>query len=335
MREISTVLSDLSYLECPRWHEDRIWVSDFYTHQVLSAREDGSDLRQEAHVPGQPSGLGWLPDGRLLVVSQHDKRLLRREPDGSLVTHADLSAHVTGEPNDMVVDLQGRAFVGNFGFDLFAGAPIASTSVLRVDPDGTVTHLADDLWFPNGSVITDDGVYIVGETFGNCLSAFDIQADGSLANRRVWASFGPRPSTSDLTAALGQLAVAPDGCGLDAEGALWVADALHGRVLRIREAERSSRSYRSARRLRLHARRSRRPHAVPVRRTGLRPCSAQRHARGGAARRSGRRPRTPDDRDAAVPLSWAPRSRPLHTNRTGRVKSPSPRQRSSACYAVR
>ena len=235
MREISTVLSDLSYLECPRWHEGRIWVSDFYTHQVLSAREDGTDLRHEAEVPGQPSGLGWLPDGRLLVVSQHDSRLLRREPDGSLVTHADLSTHVTGEPNDMVVDQQGRAFVGNFGFDLFGGAPIAPTAVLRVDPDGTVTQLADDLWFPNGSVITDDGVYIVSETFGNRLSAFDVQADGSLANRRVWASFGELPTTSDLTAALGQLSVAPDGCGLDAEGAIWVADALHGRVLRIRE----------------------------------------------------------------------------------------------------
>jgi sugar lactone lactonase YvrE len=82
MREITAVLSDLSFLECPRWHEDRIWVSDFYTHQVLSAREDGTDVRQEAQVPGQPSGLGWLPDGRLLVISQHDGRLLRREHDG-------------------------------------------------------------------------------------------------------------------------------------------------------------------------------------------------------------------------------------------------------------
>jgi sugar lactone lactonase YvrE len=139
MREISTVLTGLSYLECPRWHEDRIWVSDFYTHQVLSAREDGSDLQVEAEVPGQPSGLGWLPDGGLLVISQHDNRLLRREPDGSLVTHADLSAHVTGEPNDMVVDGQGRAFVGNFGFDLMAGAPVATAALLRVDPDGGVT----------------------------------------------------------------------------------------------------------------------------------------------------------------------------------------------------
>jgi sugar lactone lactonase YvrE len=235
VREISTVLEGLSYLECPRWHEDRIWVSDFYTHQVLSAREDGSDLRVEAEVPGQPSGLGWLPDGRLLVISQHDNRLLRREPDGSLMTHADLSAHVTGEPNDMVVDEQGGAFVGNFGFDLMAGAPVAPTVLLRIDPDGVVTQVADDMWFPNGSVITDDGVLLVDETFGNRITAFDIGADGTLANRRVWASFGGLPTDRNLQAALGQLAVAPDGCGLDAEGALWVADALAGRVLRIRE----------------------------------------------------------------------------------------------------
>jgi sugar lactone lactonase YvrE len=235
MRELSTVLDGLSYLECPRWHEDRIWVSDFYTHQVLSAREDGSDLRVEAEVPGQPSGRGWLPDGRLLLVSQHDNRLLRREPDGSLGTHADLSAHVTGEPNDMVVDGQGRAFVGNFGFDLMAGAPVEPTVLLRVDPDGAVSQVADDMWFPNGSVITDDGVLLVDETFGNRITAFDIGADGALTNRRVWVSFGDLPTDRDVQAALGQLKVAPDGCGLAAEGALWVPDALAGRVLRLRE----------------------------------------------------------------------------------------------------
>lgn len=234
MRVVSTVLGGLSYLECPRRHENRIWVADFYTHQVLSVREDGSDLRQEAEVPGQPSGLGWLPDGRLLVLSQHDKRLLRREADGLLVVHADLSEHVTGEPNDMVVDGQGRAFVGDFGFDLFGGAPVAPTDLLRVDPDGAVTQVADDLWFPNGSVITDDGVLLVGETFGNRISAFHVRADGSLADRQVWASSGPLPSERDLSTALGQLSVAPESCGLDAEGALWVADALAGRVLRVR-----------------------------------------------------------------------------------------------------
>jgi sugar lactone lactonase YvrE len=234
-REITTVLTDLSYLECPRWHEGRIWFVDFYMHQVLSATEDGADLRVEAEVPGQPSGLGWLPDGRLLVVSMRDARMLRREPDGTLVTHADLSAHVAGHPNDMVVDADGRAYVGNFGFDLMAGAPITPTVLLRVDPDGSVTTVADDLWFPNGSVITDDGVLLVNETFGNRVTAFDL-AGGELTNRRVWASFGDLPTVLDLPAALSQVVVAPDGCGLDAEGALWIADATNGRAIRVRES---------------------------------------------------------------------------------------------------
>ena len=220
-REITTVLTDLSYLECPRWHEGRIWFVDFYTYRVLSATADGGDLRIEAEVPGQPSGLGWLPDGRLLVVSMRDARLLRREADGTLVTHAELKGRVTGHANDMVVDAHGRAFVGNFGFDLMNGAPLAP---------------AEDLWFPNGSGITDDNVLLVDETFGNRITAFDIAGDGALTNRRTWASFGDLPADRELPAALGQLAVAPDGCCLDAEGALWVADALAGRLIRVRES---------------------------------------------------------------------------------------------------
>ncbi len=234
-REISTVLTDRAYLECPRWHDGRIWVVDFYTHEVLSAAEDGSDLRVEAVVPQQPSGLGWLPDGRLLVVSMRDARILRREVDGTLVTHAELGAHVGGHPNDMVVDAQGRAFVGNFGFDLMGGAPIAPTGLVRVDPDGTVTPVAEDLWFPNGSVLTDDGVLLVDETFGNRVTAFDVAEDGSLVNRRTWAEFGALPSTREVAGALPELVVAPDGCGLDAEGALWIADAAHGRAVGVRE----------------------------------------------------------------------------------------------------
>lgn len=234
-REISTVLTDRAYLECPRWHDGRIWVVDFYTHEVLSAAEDGYDLRVEAVVPQQPSGLGWLPDGRLLVVSMRDARLLRREADGTLVTHAELGAHVGGHPNDMVVDAQGRAFVGNFGFDLMGGAPIAPTGLVRVDPDGTVTPVAEDLWFPNGSVLTDGGVLLVDETFGNRVTAFDVAEDGSLVNRRTWAEFGALPSTREVAGALPGLVVAPDGCGLDAEGALWIADAAHGRAVRVRE----------------------------------------------------------------------------------------------------
>jgi sugar lactone lactonase YvrE len=234
-REISVVLTEMNYLECPRWHDGRVWVSDFYRHEVLSATEDGRDLRVEAEVPQQPSGIGWLPDGRLLIVSMLDARLLRREPDGTLVVHADLDGHVGGHPNDMVVDSGGRAYVGNFGFDLMSGADITPSGLLRVDPDGSVTEVASDMWFANGSVITGDGVLLVDETFGNRVSAFDIQPDGSLANRRTWAAFGELPATRALGEALPALVVAPDGCGLDAEGALWIADALNGRAIRVRE----------------------------------------------------------------------------------------------------
>lgn len=234
-RETTTILRDLSYLEGPRWHDGRIWVADFYTHQVLSAREDGSELRLEAEVPNQPSGLGWLPDGRLLVASMRDRTLLRREADGTLVTHADLADHVRGHLNDMVVDAQGRAFLGNFGFDLMGGAPLEPANLLRIDPDGTVTEVATDLWFPNGMVITDNHSLLLGETFGNQITAFDITPDGTLVRRRAWAKFGDRPTERDLDKALAQVRVGPDGCCLDAEGALWIADAVNSRLIRVRE----------------------------------------------------------------------------------------------------
>ncbi len=231
--EISTIVTGMSYLEGPRWHDQRIWFSDFYTGRVHSAAEDGSDLRTEAEVAQQPSGLGWLPDGRLLVVSMRDGRLLRREADGTLVTHADLSGYINGHLNDMVVDARGRAFVGEFGFDLMGGADLKPASLLRVDPDGTITKVAGDMWFPNGSVITEDGTLLVDETFGNRVSAFDIAADGSLANRRTWARFGELPGDRELGKMLGQVVVAPDGCCLDADGAMWIADGLNGRVIRV------------------------------------------------------------------------------------------------------
>ncbi|MCA2218728.1 SMP-30/gluconolactonase/LRE family protein [Jidongwangia harbinensis] len=231
----TTLLDGFGFLEAPRWREGRIWFSDFYTLRVLSARADGSDLRVEAEVPHQPAGLGWLPDGRLLVVSMRDRRVLRREADGTLVTHADLSRHATGHVNDMVVDSDGTAYAGNFGFDLMGGAPLAPTAVHRVDPDGTVTEAAADLWFPNGMVLTPQRVLLVNETFGNRVTAFDVAADGQLTNRRVWAQFGPLPTERDVHKALGQLAVAADGCCLDAEGALWIADATGDRLLRVTE----------------------------------------------------------------------------------------------------
>lgn len=231
----ATVLSGFGFLEAPRWHQDRIWFSDFYTHRVLSALEDGSDLRTEAEVPRQPAGLGWLPDGRLLVVSMIDRKVLRREADGTLVTHADLSSHAAGHANDMVVDAAGRAYVGNFGFDLMGGAPLETTSLHRVDPDGTVTEVATDLWFPNGSVITPGSVLIVNETFGNRCTAFDLTPDGQLTNRRTWAEFGPLPADRAIDKVLASTTVAGDGGCLDAEGALWIADAIGGRLIRVRE----------------------------------------------------------------------------------------------------
>ncbi|MCO6010446.1 SMP-30/gluconolactonase/LRE family protein [Actinoallomurus purpureus] len=233
--EISTVVDQMSFTECPRWRDGRIWFADFYTCRVLSAAQDGSDRRTEAEVPGQPSGLGWLPDGRLLIVSQHDRTILRRETDGTLAIHADISSYALGHLNDMIVDSNGRAYVGNFGFDLMAGEPVASTSLVRVDPDGTTAVAATDLWFPNGAVVTPDGVLLVDETFGNRITAFDITADGTLTNRRTWAAFGQPPQHSALDKAMSELVVAPDGCTLDAEGCLWVADAIGGRAVRVRE----------------------------------------------------------------------------------------------------
>jgi sugar lactone lactonase YvrE len=224
MTTATTVASGFGFLEAPRWHAGRIWFSDFYSHRVLSAREDGSDLRTEADVATQPSGLGWLPDGRLLVVSMLDRRVLRREPDGTLVTHADLAGIATGNCNDMVVDDQGRAYVGNFGFDLMSGGEARPAALARVDLDGTVTEAAAGLLFPNGSVITPDRVLIVGETYGNRCTAFDLTPDGELVNRRVWAEFAPPAGP-----------VAPDGCCLDADGALWIADARGSRLLRVTE----------------------------------------------------------------------------------------------------
>jgi sugar lactone lactonase YvrE len=234
MNELTVIVENYSFLEGPRWRDGRLWLSDFYTQQVISTDETGGDLKVEAHVPAQPSGLGWLPDGRLLVVSMRDRTVRRRETDGALSVHADLSAHAGGPLNDMVVDDHGRAYVGNFGFDLMSGAPMAPTPLVRVDPDGSTKVVTEPLHFPNGAVIHGDTL-VVAETFGHRLSAFDIDADGNLSARRDWASFGPLSDTTDITEALGLLTLGPDGICLDAEGAVWVADALGNRAVRVRE----------------------------------------------------------------------------------------------------
>ncbi|RAJ67145.1 sugar lactone lactonase YvrE [Streptomyces sp. Amel2xB2] len=235
-RELTVVLDGFSYLECPRWHDGRLWVSDFYTDKVVvTDGRSGAGAEVVAEVPGQPSGLGFLPDGRALIVSMRDHRLLVRGEKGQLSEHADLSAVVSGVLNDMVVDEQGRAYVGNFGFDLMGGAALRYTTLTRVDPDGTVTTVAEDLGFPNGMVILPGGVLVVAETFAGRLTAFDVGADGGLENRRVWAQFDETPDTEDVGEAAERLQVGPDGICADAEGAIWVADALHNRVLRVAE----------------------------------------------------------------------------------------------------
>ena len=232
------VIAGQSFLEGPRWHDGQLWLSDFYTHRVIRVDAAG-EVHIVAEVPAQPSGLGWLPDGRLLINAMRERKVLRLEPDWQLVTHADLSAFAGGHVNDMVVDVEGRAYVGNFGFDLMSGAPMATASLACVEPDGSARVVADDLYFPNGSMITPDGkTLIVCETMGNRISAFDILPGGDLGPRRDWAVFGAPPDSTDVSAQIPVLAVAPDGAVLDAEGAVWCADATHHRVLRVAQGGR-------------------------------------------------------------------------------------------------
>ncbi len=226
MAEPRILLDGLTFPEGPRWRDGRLWFSDFYNHRVIAVGLDGV-AETIVRVEKIPSGLGWLPDGTLLIVSMNDHKILRFA-NGTLTQHADLSAFAGGPCNDMVVDSLGRAYVGNFGYNRFNDEPARPAVLVRADPDGTVVAAADDMLFPNGSVITPDGkTLIVGETMGTRLSAFDIAADGSLSNRRIWAA------APDLF---------PDGICLDAEGAIWVADPRGNRVVRVLEGGRIART---------------------------------------------------------------------------------------------
>lgn len=218
-REATLLLDGLVFPEGPRWFEGRLWFSDMHAHEVVAVTPDGS-RETIATVPQQPSGLGFLPDGRLLIVSMVDRKLLRLDPDG-LWEVADLSALAPFHCNDMVVDADGLAYIGNFGFDLLAGAAPHATTLVLVTPDGDASIVADDLQFPNGTVITPDGqTLIVAESWGQRLTAFDRSADGTLRNQRVWAELG----------------VPPDGICLDADGAVWVAVPTDpGALLRVAE----------------------------------------------------------------------------------------------------
>jgi sugar lactone lactonase YvrE len=219
--EPKPLISGLVFGEQPRWHEGRLWFSDWGTQEVLAVDLDGNSeviLRASSF----PLCVDWLPDGRLLVVSASDGLLLRREPDGSLVSHGDLNA-VSDPPagNELVVDGRGNAYVNGGGFDLMAGEEFAPGIIALVAPDGSARQVADGIAFPNGMLVTpDDSTLIVAESYANRLTAFDIAADGGLSNRRVWA---------DLQDGV------PDGICLDAENAVWYGDVPNRRCVRVRE----------------------------------------------------------------------------------------------------
>jgi sugar lactone lactonase YvrE len=223
----SDILTEgLYFPEDPRWRVDRLWFSDFYDHAVKTIDLDGK-VEVQVEVPDQPSGLGWLPDGRLLIVSMVDRKVLRLDPEG-LVEHADLSGIATFHCNDMLVDPKGNAYVTNFGFDLDAllerGEGKACQSHLTlVRPDGSVEIAAPDLDFPNGMALTPDGrTLIVAESMGLRLRAFTVAEDATLHDSRVFADLRDIPA-------------APDGICLDAEGAVWLANAIGASCVRVAE----------------------------------------------------------------------------------------------------
>ncbi|BCW87994.1 hypothetical protein sos41_11310 [Alphaproteobacteria bacterium SO-S41] len=219
-RKLETILDGIAFGEGPRWRNGELYFSDMHAHEIVAVTQAGK-RRTVASFDGPVSGLGWLPDGRLLVVSMADQRVLRQE-SGGFVLHGDLSAIATGLANDMVVTASGQAFVGNFGFSLHPPSEPKPAKLARVDLDGSVHEAADKLMFPNGMVITPDGkTLIAGESWGRCLTAFDLASDGTLSNRRLWAAF---PDTA-----------LPDGICLDADGAIWAASPLSSEVLRIAE----------------------------------------------------------------------------------------------------
>ena len=207
---------DFIFLEGPKWRDGQLWVSDVFDHCVYSISADGH--RRKICRVDRPAGLGFLPDGTLVMVDQKARCLLRLDGDNTIL-YADLSKHAAGYLNDFAVDGQGRIYVGNFGYDYDAGEPHKTTSLHRVDPDGTVSAAATDVDFPNGSIIINRGrTLIIAETWAGRLTAFDINDRGDLSNRRIFADLGERQ---------------PDGICADAEGAIWVSCFNTGEFVRV------------------------------------------------------------------------------------------------------
>ncbi|HEV8563305.1 MAG TPA: SMP-30/gluconolactonase/LRE family protein [Actinomycetota bacterium] len=217
--EPRTLLTDLILGESPRWHDDRLWFSDWGAREVLAVDLEGTrDVI--VRVPSFPFSIDWLPKGQLLIVSASDRQLLRRESDGSLVTHADLGSLSDFPWNEIVVDGRGNTYLNNIGFDMMAGEPAGPGIVALVTPDGSTRQVADGVLFPNGMAVTpDNSTLVLAESHGQRLTAFHIEADGGLSNRRVWADLDGYP----------------DGICLDAEGAVWFGDVANTRCVRVRE----------------------------------------------------------------------------------------------------
>jgi sugar lactone lactonase YvrE len=212
-----TLLTGRGLVESPRWHDGRLYFSDWSSGEVLAVDLDGAS-EVVARVDSLPLCTAWTPEGRLLIVSSHEGRLLRLEPDGAMVTHADLPGPGW---NDIVVDGRGNTYVNGLGFDLMSGEEFRPGSVTLVSVDGAVREVADDIAFPNGMAVTaDNSTLIVADSYRNSLVAFDIGADGSLSERRVWADLGDG---------------APDGICFDAEGAVWYADVPNQCCVRVAE----------------------------------------------------------------------------------------------------
>ena len=225
-RKLTTLMDGLTFGEGPRWYRGKFYFSDFYSHKVYSLDLEGN-YEVIVEVPNQPSGLGWMPDGTMLIVSMKDRKLLSFK-DNFLEERADLSELAGFHCNDMVVDKTGNAYIGNFGFNTYEGEEIKSTNLILVKPNEEPVIAADDLLFPNGAVITtDDRTLIVGETYAARLTAFDKNEDGSLSNRRVWADL--KENAKDGYVPL------PDGMCLDEEGAIWVASPSTAEVIRVHE----------------------------------------------------------------------------------------------------
>src|SRR5690349_20225636 len=217
MTQPRTLLAGRGLVESPRWHGDRLYFSDWSAGEVLAVDLDG---RSEvvARVKSLPLCTAWLPDGRLVIVSQQEGLLLRLEPDGSLVTHADLGRPVW---NDIVADGRGNIYINGPGFNPMAGEAFRPGGVSHVAPDGTVCQVADDIAFPNGMAVTaDNATLVVADSYRHQLVGFDIAADGSLSGRRIWADLGDG---------------VPDGICTDEQDAVWYADVPGKRCVRVAE----------------------------------------------------------------------------------------------------